>query len=743
MTASNLNPLETKEPPEGIDTLFKLARYRAEAHPDQVGFVFLVNGEAEEQRLTYGELDLQARTIAAKIQSLCKPGDHVLLLYGPGLEYIAAFFACHYAGTVPVPAYPPDPMRSERTLSRLQAIVSDCGAKLALGRSEDIGWLGSVQTAELGLAQTLLTEQWHEWSDLPWTAPETNADQIAFLQYTSGSTTTPRGVMVTHRNMWHQFDNMRMGDKGEIVGVSWLPFYHDMGLIGGILTPIGFRRPAYLMSPLAFVQHPMRWLKAISRYRGTTTGAPNFAFDMCVSKFTEADAAGLDLSCLHYIMTGAEPVRSESLERFTETFAPYGLSREVWRPCFGMAETTLGATGIRYGSQLTHSDFSLRFLEQNRAVVVESGSEPSRRLVGCGWALEDCEVIVVDPATCLQLPDDAVGEVWCRGPNVAAGYWNRREETEATFHARLADSGRGPFLRTGDLGFMHNGQLYLTGRSKEVMVFWGRNVYPQDVEMTTWNCDHLLKVNGCAAFAVEAEGHEQLVVVQEVARPKKADLEAIAQNVRQAIQGEHHVHLHALVFIRAGTLPKTSSGKIQRHIAREQFESGHLEVVREWRFPSVLGGSPVPAGEARELPSADEIQRWLVSRIAQVCKVPEEQINPSDSLTQYVMDSVTAFAIGTEMQQWLGRAISPTILYDSPSVRVLAERLADPNAYQADNALLPGLVDQLSKGEVDQALAQLLAGNASDQAVAELSAQLSSPPANGTTEEHANAKNLE
>jgi acyl-CoA synthetase (AMP-forming)/AMP-acid ligase II/acyl carrier protein len=675
-----------------------------------VGYTFLVDGETEEQNLTYAELDLRARAIAARMQSVCRPGEHALLLYGPGLDYIAALFACQYAGVIPVPAYPPDPLRSSRTLPRLRAIVDDCGATLALGTAESFGWLGSVQTSQLGLKLTLATDEWGDWVGLPWTPPDTNADQVALLQYTSGSTSRPRGVMVTHRNLWHQFENMRVGDGEDAVGVTWLPLYHDLGLIGGALTPIYFRRQVVLMSPLAFVQHPLRWLLAVSRYRATTTGAPNFAFDLCVSKFSAAEAGRLDLSSLRILLTGAEPVRSDTLDRFTATFAPTGLRPDVWRPCYGLAEATLGVTGIRFGTQLARGDFSIRALGNNQAVVVTEGAEPARRLVGCGWGLEGGEVLIVDPDSRTELPEGRVGEVWVSGPNVARGYWNRPEETEALFNARLAE-GRGPFLRTGDLGFQHQGQLYLTGRLKEVMVFWGRNVYPQDVEMTVWKCDPLLKENAGAAFAVEAGGQEQLVVVQEVARPGKMDLDAVATAIRQAVEAEHRVLLHSLVFIKAGTLPKTSSGKTQRHVAREQFLGGELEVVRQWHFPGALALLAAAAPTATQEPrSRDEIRAWLVARVARQCNLPEDQIDPAQPLTRYVLDSVSAVAIAIDLQQWLGRSLSPTILYDSPSVAVLAERLAEPQAYPAEAGPVPTSVDQMSPAEVDRALAELLGG---------------------------------
>jgi acyl-CoA synthetase (AMP-forming)/AMP-acid ligase II/acyl carrier protein len=686
------------------DTLFKLARQRACANANEIGYTFLVDGEKEEQRLSYGELDLRARAIAARIQSICQPGDQVLLLFGPGLDCIITLFACQYAGVVPVPAYPPDPLRTGRTLPRLRAIVSDCGATLALGTAESLGWLGSLLPSELGLRSTLAIDSWRDWVGLSWKPPETHPDQIALLQYTSGSTAEPRGVLITHRNLWHQFECVRVGDRDDSVGVSWLPLYHDLGLIGGVLTPIYYRRHTVFMSPLAFVQHPLRWLWAIHRYRATTTGSPNFALDLCVSKFSPKDAVGLDLSSLEIILTGAEPVRADSLERFTRTFAPYGLRPDVWRPAYGMAESTLGITGVRLGSELTWHDFSLRALEQNRAELIANLGEPVRRLVGCGVPIPDTEVILVDPVSCTEVPPGQIGEVWVHGPTVGLGYWNRSEETEAIFRARLVGSDRGPFLRTGDLGFFWKGQLYLTGRLKEVMIFWGRNVYPQDIEITTWNSHPLLKENACAAFAVEVEEEEQLVVVQEVTRPRKIEMEAVAETVRQAIHAEHQVPLYALVLIKAGTLPKTSSGKIQRHTTRESFLNNELAVIQEWRFPTARPSAPVE----RELPSAEAIRSWLVTRIARHRTCPEDQIDVQARLTQYVMDSVSAVAIAMDLQQWLGRTLSPTLLYDSPSILVLAERLANLPPPNSEGLLSSASVDQMSAGEVDQALAQLL-----------------------------------
>ncbi len=395
-------------------------------------------------------------------------------------------------------------------------------------------------------------------------------------------------------------------------------------------------------------------------------------------------------------------MRSDTLDRFTATFAPYGLSSRVWCPCFGLAEATLGVTAATDAAQVRRLDFALRELERNRAVPVTGTGEPCRRLVGCGRPLEGSEVLVVDPLRRTALPDGQVGEIWVHGPNVARGYWNKPEETEALFHARLADDGeRGPYLRTGDLGFFHDGQLYLTGRMKETMVFWGRNVYPQDVERTVGSCHPSLKQNGGAAFAVEVDGREQLAVVQEVVRPGKVDLNAVADAVRQAVQAEHLVPLHVLVLIKPGTLPKTSSGKTQRNLVRERFLAGELAVVRRWH--SAVEGEAAPAAIEGRAFSREEIRSWLVARVARHCQVAESEIDPGLAINSYVLDSVSAVTIATELQDWLGRTISPTVLYDSPSLSVLAGRLADPPTQVPVVA-----VEKLTPGELDDVLMRLL-----------------------------------
>lgn len=708
-----------------VTNLHDLARLRGRLDGDRVAFTFLLDGEADERHLTFGDLDREAAALAGKLQTLAQPGDRVLLLFDPGVEYLWAFFGVLYAGMIPVPAYPPDLMRAERLLGRLKALAEDCQPAVVLGTKQSLslvgGLLGHAAGTEGAGAVILTVDDRDGWEALPWTPPKLQPNDIAFLQYTSGSTSSPRGVMVTHGNLLYQLSLLlerweqsypAAGDHG-VVGVSWLPFYHDMGLIGGVFGAFYAGKRVVMMSPLAFIQRPIRWLQAISRYRPIVTGGPNFAYDLCVSKFRKEDAEGLDLSSWKIAVNGAEPVRAETIERFNATFSPYGWDPAGWMPSYGLAESTLGVTCYEQGARCPVVDVALTDLERNQVRLVDSAvggrTEKTRRLVGCGHAITDTELRIVDPLTCREV--QGVGEVWVRGKGVTLGYWNRPEDNAILFDARLADTGNGPYMRTGDYGFLHDGILYLTGRLKETMIFWGRNVYPQDIEHTAAGCHDALRLNGGAAFSIDRDGQEQLVLVQEVVRPGKLDLPALAAQVRQAVMAEHRVPLYSLVLIRPGNLPKTSSGKIQRGEARKKFEANEFDVVAGWTFDaSSLTTAPLSADirPAEETPDESAIKTWLRQRIAQAISLPAEQIACDEPLSHYVVDSITLVAIARDLELWMGRSIAPTILFDSPTLETLARRLNDP-AYYVETAA-PGqlAIDSLSEGELDQALARLL-----------------------------------
>jgi amino acid adenylation domain-containing protein len=552
-----------------LATVPGLLRARAAERPEQVAYTFLADGEAEAGRLTYAELDRRARVVAAALRASVPPGERALLLYPPGLEFVAAFLGCLIAGVVAVPAYPPRP--NDRSQSRLRAIARDARPRAALTTSAIFAGLEALAAAVPELAATRwIPTDLLDGCGAPWASfPEPEPGSLAFLQYTSGSTAAPRGVMVSHGNLLH---NERMiaaafGQDEESVVVGWLPLYHDMGLIGNVLQPLYAGGRCILMSPLVFLQRPLRWLEAISRHRATTSGGPNFAYELCVRKASPGAIAGLDLSSWRVAFNGAEPVRASTLERFAATFAACGFRPEAFYPCYGLAEATLFVTGGESG-------------RQPRTAAPDGEAE--RRLVSCGYAWMGQRVAIADPETGEELPPGAVGEIWVSGPSVAQGYWGNAEATERDFNAfliTLDGPGQGPFLRTGDLGFLSDGELFVTGRLKDLIILRGRNHYPQDLELTAEGSHPDLRPGNGAVFSVEAAGEERLVVVHEVERRRRASVEEIAEAIRRAVAAEHEVQVHEVVLIRTGSLPKTSSGKVQRGLCRKLYLDGELAVV--------------------------------------------------------------------------------------------------------------------------------------------------------------------
>ncbi|MBD2091223.1 fatty acyl-AMP ligase [Microcoleus sp. FACHB-1515] len=567
-------------------TLVDLLTCRSQQQADQVGYRFLSAG-TELNHLTYGELDRQARSIAAQLQALNTAGERALLLYPPGLDFIAAFFGCLYAKVVAVPAYPP---RRNQNLSRLQAIVTDAQAKVILSNSTIQTNIQSDvnQTLDISAMHWLATDELASDAN-SWQPPQLSADDLAFLQYTSGSTGAPKGVMITHGNLLHNSAVIQQcfAHTANSQGLIWLPPYHDMGLIGGVLQPLYANFPVALMSPVDFLQKPFRWLQAISHYRATTSGGPNFAFDLCVQKISPEQRATLDLSSWDLAFTGAEPVRAETLDTFAATFAECGFRREAFYPCYGMAESTLIISGGLKTAQPTLRQVQSSALEQNRVVEVtdaQTDEDDVRSIIGCGWGWLDQKIAIVDPNTKTVCPPGAIGEIWVSSSSVAKGYWNQPDQTEQLFHAHLADTGEGPFLRTEDLGFWQDGELFITGRLKDIIIIRGQNHYPQDIELTVARSHPALKLNSGAAFSVDFKGSEKLVVAQEVDRThlSKLDVKTVVSNIRQAVSAQHGLEVYAVVLVKTGRIPKTSSGKIRRHACKAAFLTGSLEMVDDW-----------------------------------------------------------------------------------------------------------------------------------------------------------------
>jgi acyl-CoA synthetase (AMP-forming)/AMP-acid ligase II len=561
-----------------------LLRFRIQNQPDQTAYIFLDRGETEANTLTFGQLDERARGIAAQLQQLDATGERALLLYPPGLEFIVAFLGCLYAGTIAVPAYPP---RNNQNSIRLQAIATDAEAAIILTTSSLMSsierWL--AEESQLTTLRWLTTDAIIHDNSLTWRQPLISNHSLAFLQYTSGSTGMPKGVMVSHGNLMHNSALIHhcFADTAHSRGVSWLPPYHDMGLIGGILQPLYVGASTVLMSPVDFLQKPIRWLQAISHYRATTSGGPNFAYDLCVSKIKPEQLETLDLSSWEVAFTGAEPVRAETIEQFVATFAPCGFRRTAFYPCYGMAETTLIVAGGLKPQPPVIQSVETVSLEQHQ-VVAAQGEESARQLVGCGQGLPDQKTVIVDPTSLRPLPDRQVGEIWVSGPSVAQGYWNKPQETNQTFHAYIADSRDGPFLRTGDLGFLHQGELFITGRIKDVIIIRGQNHYPQDIELTVERSHPALRPSCGAAFSAEINGAERLIIVQEVERSylKKLDTKEVVGNIRQGVAAYHDLQVYAAILVKTGSIPKTSSGKIRRHACKAEFLTGSLNAIQDW-----------------------------------------------------------------------------------------------------------------------------------------------------------------
>ncbi len=572
-----------------FSTLVELLRHRALEQPERRRYTFLSDGEAEEVHLTDAELDRKARAIGALLQRLGISGGRALLLFPPGLDYIAAFFGCLYADVVAVPAYPPDPTRLARTLPRLEAIVADAQPSVALTTTSVLSMkdLAFADAQGLKALRWLATDEVENGAEDKWQPPAVAAESLAFLQYTSGSTSVPKGVMLTHGNLLSNLSVLHesIGGTTANVGVSWLPPYHDMGLIGCILATPYIDATLIMMSPIAFLQRPLRWLQAISRYRGTVTAAPNFAYDLCLRKITAEERATLDLTTLRVAGCAAEPVRRETLDRFAEVFEPCGFRPEAFSPAYGLSEATLMVSNGPEGSPLRFKSARRNALE--RGHVVEAGAEDMgvRTLVGCGQVLQ--AVAIVDPETLTRCVPGQVGEIWVlENPSVAHGYWARPEETKETFGAHLADTGEGPFMRTGDLGFLDDGELFVTGRLKDLMILAGDNHYPEDIEPTVEQSHRALRPGCGAAFSVDLGGEEQLVVTQEVDTRQSLDTDEAIRAIRQAVPRVHELPVHAVVLIEHGSIPKTSSGKIQRHACKADFLARTLDVVAEW--PAVV-----------------------------------------------------------------------------------------------------------------------------------------------------------
>lgn len=665
-------------------TWLQVLEQRTALHPERQGYCFTSDGENQEAGLTYAELDRQARTVAARLQALCLPGSRAILLYPPGLEFISGLFGCWYAGIIAVPAYPPRSAHHVGSLATLGAIAADSEPAVVLTAARSRSMIEAAQRAVPALTgvPTLATDSDSTETADSWRDPQVTGESVACLQYTSGSTATPKGVVLTHSNLLENSAVIRecFGHSAASQGVIWLPPYHDMGLIGGVLQPLFAGFPVTLMAPAAFLQRPIRWLHAITRFGGTTSGGPNFAYELCIKQTRPEDRAGLDLGTWDVAFNGAEPIDPRTIDRFVEAFAPCGFRREAFYPCYGLAESTLIVSGGEKSAAPVVQSICPEEMEKHR-VVRPIADRPSKSFVGCGRARSAESIVIVDPAT--RRPCDAgrIGEIWTRSASVASGYWRNAKATAEVFNDRLDGSGEGPFLRTGDLGFLDGDELFVTGRLKDLIIIRGRNHYPHDIEQSVQESHSALRPASGAAFSVSEDAMERLVVVQEVERTQRdSDLDAVIATIRQAVAEKHDLAIFAVMLVKPGQIPKTSSGKIRRDACRTAYLKGQLEQLAFWKqaFEPAEDESPELDPETSEEASlsAEQLEDLITEKVAAAVGVPPGEIEPAEPFARYGLDSAGAVELAGTLSDLLGRELSGTLFYDYPSPHELALHLA-------------------------------------------------------------------
>lgn len=665
-----------KANPEHAKTLTEVLDYWAEKQPNKELLRFYPSGEGDYQSLSYQQFRQRCVSIARQLQAF--KGQRALLFYHSGVEFLEALYACFYAGVIGAPAYPP---RRNHKINRLQSLVENCQPAVVLSTTQ----IAEQSQKTLQEALPKLQANWLTTDTIATDSSATfsyqvHADDIAFLQYTSGSTGTPKGVMLSHSNL---VSNIKMAERAfalpsDCVCVSWLPLFHDMGLIGAFMMPMFWGAGSWLMPPAAFLQQPKRWLQLISdagKHTSVASAAPNFAYQLCIDKIAIDEVTNLDLTPWVFALNGAEPIRSETVLAFQEAFKPLGFSCQTLGPSYGMAECTLLAS-TRQQKPLATVAVNNQALQENRIELEHNG----RQLMSSGSSCQEQTLHIVNPETLEVLPEQQVGEIWLKGPHIAGGYWQQPKLSQEIFAAQT-QCGQKPFLRTGDLGFLYNGELFVTGRAKDLLIIRGKNHYPQDIEQTAWQASNDLEPEQAAAFTVN--GHLCLVLEAKRSSQRSLDTEQQAATIRQAISKEHGISPEHIVFIRFASLAKTSSGKVQRHLVKQQFIEGQLKALGSWQdAPKNKQNITMPALDSNA--QSDAIALWLQQWLLAKTGAPKASISLDGSLTELGLDSVDIMQLSGQLEQALGQSLEPQILFEASSINEAAHNVYQ-NLQQATN----------------------------------------------------------
>ncbi|CEG55811.1 alpha/beta fold hydrolase [Legionella fallonii] len=682
-----------------IPTLTRLIDIRASELPDQVAFKFYDAKSGILQTLTYKELRDKALAVAGLLQKTIKPGDRVLLVYPPGFELIIAMFACMYVGGVCILTYPP---LNDKFVQKIQHIIADAKPRLALCVKDF-----SVKFNQLKLAKSLFkiplvhhlskrmlhkVFELSNWDvdSLKWVVTdqlkketvynpiEIEPEQVVLFQYSSGSTSQPKGIMLTHQNLMHNLEAIHAGmcgSQSDLVACFWLPPYHDMGLIGGIFSPIFARSPSILFSPMDFLRRPLSWLEMITKHKVTITGGPNFAYEYCVNRITPEQKKSLDLSSWKIAFCGAEPIHADTIEKFYEYFKECGLSHEAFCPCYGLAESTVFVSAVGPSQNYLSGSFSNTSLKKREVDHIALNDKDAKLLVGVGRP--SFNVKIADPDNFQLLAENKVGEIWIEhNKSIAQGYWNQPELTKEVFQAKLADDhSNASYLRTGDLGFIHQNQLFICGRIKDLIIIHGANFYPQDLELTVSYAHSAVRAGCVAAFSMEVEYEEKLAIVCEV--NEFHDYDSVIHSITQSIARDHQLAVHTIALIKPRELPKTTSGKIQRRLCRELLCKRDLPIVKLWFVDQITNDKHiVPGSDEMQLVQANELRAWLINKIAVRSQIKPESVDCNQAFTEFGIDSLELVGIVDELEKFLNKKIDLGLFWDFPTINMIADYFA-------------------------------------------------------------------
>lgn len=618
---------------------------------DKALYIFLDDGVNESLRLSYREVVTKAQAVAAELQKQGKKGDHILLLFPAGIEFVISLYACFLSGMVAIPAYPP---RRKKVDPRFLSILQDARPSTILATRQIHNDLEKLDLDGAGLNdinllvyESIREDQFGEWKN-----PQINKDDLLLLQYTSGSTGTPKGIMVSHGNMIHNSECIKrsFGFDENMIVVNWLPNFHDMGLIGNLIQPAYVGGSVVTMTPIRFIQEPLNWLKAITKYKGTCSGAPNFAYDYCAEKISIDKVESLDLSTLNVLYNGSEPVRKQTIERFESHFEKAGFKASQFFPCYGMAETVLIIAGGDYKAEPVYFKTDAQSLEKNKAIPAIEGKE-SRYLTASGYTWMGMSAMIVNPETKLPCQKDEIGEIWAKGGSVTQGYWNKPEATEETYNAYIERTDDGPWLRTGDLGFIHEGQLYVSGRLKDLIIIRGSNFFPNDIEHSVENCHKALRKNASAAFSIDIDDEEKLIIIQELERAYMRDFDEdeIFENIRNAVYADHGIQPDIILLTKMGSIKKTSSGKTQRFAMRAVWKNKELDVLAGWEKKDTKENIASSIGFRPEF-----MREWMINWMAHTLELDPGKIDPDKPVSAYGLDSIKAVSLERDVNKQFG-----------------------------------------------------------------------------------------